>query len=724
MNKNLITTVRRLTLSCCLLFLLLPCIARADEGMWMPMFLKYNVADMKKKGFKLKAEDLYSINRSSMKDAIVNIRGCTGEMISDQGLLLTNHHCGLGQIQSHSSVEFDYLTNGFWAATLADELPCPGMTAQFVVRMDDVTIDVLKGVAENMDEQARKAQIDTNIKQLVAKETLNNPAYTYTVSSMFDGNQYILFVYELFTDVRLVGAPPAAIGKFGGDTDNWMWPRHTGDFCLFRIYADANNQPAAYSKDNQVYRPKHHFKISLKGIHENDFTLIYGFPGRTMEYLPSYAIKNVVEQSDPHKIRLREMRLDLMKHMMEADPKVRIQYASKSAGVANAWKKWIGELKGLERLNALEKKQGFEKEFAAWAAADPARQQQYGDLLFRFDTLYAKVRPYALADDYYKEAFQAIELIALAARIEKLVDDHRQGKDIRPLQKSLKPVIEAFYKDYHQPYDRRLLVEMLKAYQLYVPEAYRPLALDKLYQAFQDDLDALSETAFSNTLFNKSDQILSLTDTITAEQLTELENDFFYNLWVNVSAEYKQKIAPVLNETTLELAALQRRYMKGQMEMQHKHIFYPDANSTLRVAYGKVGGFRPTDGVIYDYYTTLDGIMEKDNPDIYDYRVPMRLKELWKNKDYGPYATKDGQLPVAFIATNHTTGGNSGSPVLNARGELIGLNFDRCWESTMSDYMFDPDYCRNIAVDIRYVLFLIDKYAQAGRLIDEMTLVK
>ncbi|MDR1129896.1 MAG: S46 family peptidase, partial [Prevotellaceae bacterium] len=666
--------------------------AKADEGMWIPMLLKYNIEDMQKKGFRLTEEDLYSINNSSLKDAIVNIRGCTGEIVSDRGLMLTNHHCGLNQIQYHSSVENDYLRNGFWADSPDEELPSPNMEARIVVRIDDLTSEILGKLSENIDESERTRQIDSLKEQIISGLELENKLYAYSISEMFGGNMFLLFTYEVFKDVRLVGAPPSDIGKFGHETDNWIWPRHTGDFCMFRIYADRDNKPATYSSDNVPYRPKYHFKISLDGVGEGDFTFIYGFPGRTNEYVPSYALENVVNETNPRRIGFRTIRLNLMKEFMDQDDNVRIQYTAKRASVANSWKRWQGESLGLGRLDAVGKKKEFERRFAGWLNENDVSKKRYGHLLPEFQQLYSEIIPYNKMLDYYNEALMAVEIFTPIASFYSLISMYEKGMkdstDYMSKQKELKAALELFYKNYHLPYDVKLFETIIKEFENNVIPA-------------DADMKALfAECPFSNMLLTMD--LIDLDD----DKAKAIKSDAMYRFYSSVFEEY-DKIQPDLKRINGRLAVLQREYIAAVMKMDSGRIFYPDANSTLRVAYGKVAGFRPVDGVIYDYYTTLDGVMEKNSLGNKDYQVPERLITLWKNRDYGRYARKDGTMPVAFIATNHTTGGNSGSPLLNAKGELVGLNFDRCWESTMSDYMFDPDYCRNISVDIRYVLFII-----------------
>lgn len=695
---------------------------RAEEGMWIPSLLeRLNEGEMIDMGMRITAKDIYDINHASLKDAIVSIGGCTAEIISDQGLLITNHHCGYSRIQRHSSIEHDYLTDGFWAMNKSEELPNEGMIARLLIRIDDVTLPVLKGVSESMTETERDAVIRKNIKQ-ITEDAKNESGYDASIRPFYYGNQYFMFLTETYKDVRLVGAPPSNIGKFGGDTDNWMWPRHTGDFSMFRIYADKDNKPAEYSKDNVPYKPKYHIPISLKGAHEGDFTFVFGYPGRTEEYIPSYGVAMEVDEVNPVIIDLRTEKLNIFKKYIEQDRKVRIQYASKAAGVSNTWKKLIGVNKGILRNDAIANKQAFEKDFIQWANSSDSLKSQYGYLIPEFEKVYRQLNPYRKASTFLREAGYGIEIIRFASGFKNLLEADDETK-FNSLLSSKQKEVARFFKDYYQPIDREVFEKLLTMYQTESDPAFLPKFLTLTQSKYKGDIVKLADEVFKKSIFASADKLSDFLKNASFGKLKKLESDPAYELAADLAKLNDDKLKPQIEKLGNELNKLQRLYMKAQMEMQANKRFYPDANSTLRVTYGKVKPFDPADGITYKYFTTMAGIMEKENPDIYDYVVEPKLKTLYKNKDYGRYADKDGSMHVCFIAANHTSGGNSGSPILNADGQLLGLNFDRVWEGTMSDLNYDPNYCRNISVDIRYCLFLIDKFAGAGHLVDEMTIV-
>lgn len=685
---------------------------------------KYNIQQMQEKGFRLTAEDVYSINQASLKDAIVRIGGCTAVLVSGEGLILTNHHCGYGAIQQHSSVENDYLTYGFWAMERKDELPT-GLTATFLVRMEDVTEQILKELNDSMSERERQLkviEVARRLEEAAVKET----RYRANVAPFYYGNQYFLFVYDVYEDVRLVGAPPSAIGKFGGDTDNWMWPRHTGDFAFFRIYAGKDNLPSRYSAENVPYNPVKFLPVSLKGVNEEDFTMVYGYPGTTSQYLTSHAVKILIETSNPHKIRLRDQRLQVMGREMEKNRAVRIQYASKYAGVANSWKRWIGESNGLARLNAVQRKLDIEARFIDWINEAEERQLKYGNLMDEFTSLYSELDKYTLPRDYNREALLSIEGVAFAGRFQTLaglIEKNESEERIKTELNRLKSISEAFFKDYFQPIDRELFEVLLREYYLNVSSEFHPDFYTELNTKFRGDFSRYASHVYSRTIFTSQAKVDALLNNPGKNFLKTITRDPLYAIAVQTNEIADKKINNQVAILEFRINGLYRKFMAGLMEMQPDRVFFPDANRTLRVAYGHVSGFVPRDAVYYKHFTTLSGIMEKDNPEIYDYDVPLRLKELYNSKDYGIYGV-NGTMPVAFIATNHTSGGNSGSPVMNADGHLIGLNFDRVWEGTMSDIMFDPEVCRNITVDIRYVLFITEKYAGASHLINEMKLIQ
>ena len=690
--------------------------ARADEGMWLPSLISQRISDMQEKGFRLEAEDIYSINQASLKDAVVLFgRGCTGELISPEGLLLTNHHCGYGQIQKHSSVEHDYLKDGFWAMSREEELPNKGLTVSFLERMDDVTGIILKGYETGMSEKERVELVKKNSEALISEVTASGKGLRATVEALYYGNQYFLFLYREYSDVRLVGAPPSSIGKFGGDTDNWMWPRHTGDFSMFRIYADKDNNPAPYSEDNVPYKPKKYFRISTEGVAEGDFTFIYGFPGRTQEYIHSEGVRYIEETGDPHKIRLRTLRLGIMNRYQSESQKVRIQYSSKNANVANAWKKWQGEVKGIRKMNTVARKQEFEKEFARWAAGG-----EFDGVVENIERIYRELEPYQFATDLYSETIRTVEIANFAMSMARLFKEDESGTTFDKTK--AEELANAFYKDYHLPIDKEVFTAMMSEYEAHMPCAFKPAYHNEMMQKY-GSVEAWADYLFGTSLFADEARACGL----TSEDFTKVKNDPAFIYFNEFLKWYHADVQPHAARLNQELQLAYRDYMRGQMvfcrTQRIPKDFYPDANLTLRVAYGHIKGYSPADGIYYTPSSTIKGIMEKDNPEIFDYNIPQRLRDIYAEKDYGRWADSSGEVPVCFIATNHTTGGNSGSPVINAAGDLIGLNFDRVWEGTMSDIVFDPEICRNISLDIRYVLFIIDKVADADHLIEEMTLV-
>lgn len=690
-------------------------------GMWVPSLLKgMNEKEMKRLGMKISANDIYDVNNSSIKDAVPHFDGgCTSEVISDKGLLLTNHHCGYGEIQMHSTVEHDYLENGFWAYKMEDELVNPDLTVTFIVKIEDVTNQVLAGVAALGSEAEKQTLIQKNIS--ATENSFKKEAWQDNkIKTFYDGNQYLLFVTETFKDVRLVGAPPSSIGKFGSDTDNWMWPRHTGDFALFRIYADKNNRPAKYSKDNVPYTPKHYFPININGVKQNDFTMVVGYPGRTQEYLPAVAVSQIVDVLNPAKIEIRDAALKVTDSYMRKDQQIKIQYASKFASIANYWKKWIGESQGLKQSNAVGVKQKFEKEFLQ-DVAKANKQAEYGNLLNDFETTYKAIEPYALAKDVHSEVFlRNVESLSLAYRLYQLEQVYkvRGEQAFTDRKNNLVGTLDAFFKDFNAEVDEKVFEKLIEIFSAKYPKQFLPKTLNNV------DAVAFTKNTYTNTAINDAAKLKALLNKDAKSVIEALNNDSVYKLVKEVTDSYINNVAGQYNELNLKNIATQRTYMKGILEFSTpEDRIFPDANSTLRVTYGKVNGYQPKDAVTYSHVSYLDGVMEKYIPGDYEFNVPAKLIELYNKKDFGAYADKNGKLPVNFIATNHTTGGNSGSPALDKRGNLIGLNFDRVWEGTMSDIYYDPAICRNIMVDIRYVLFVIDKYAGAKNIIEELKIV-
>jgi molybdopterin converting factor small subunit len=704
----------------------------ADEGMWLPNLLEgMTITDMQSRGFKLTAEDIYSVNNTSLKDAICQFGGgCTAELISQKGLLLTNHHCGFSYIQMHSSVQNDYLTNGFWAMNQSEEKVCPGLTAMFIISMQDVTNEVLTAVKSSMTEAERNAAIQVKMNEM--EKSYSKGTQAAQVRAFYYGNVFYMFMTETYTDVRMVGAPPMALGNFGGDTDNWVWPRHTADFSLFRIYAGADNKPAPYSDKNVPYVPKKSLSINAHGVKAGDFTLVYGFPGRTTEYLSSYGVDLVANVSDPVKVGLRTIRLDIMREEMAKSDVVRIQYASKRNGIANAWKKWQGEMIGLKQNDAIGKKQRLEADFTKRIAADNTLQQKYGTVLADMKTTHAEMVPWQQAGDYMNEGALSIEVVRYLSNYRKLVELSKattvDQKELDATLKALREGLDIHFKDYNAKLDQRIAVAVCK-------EMDKGMAADKKPAVFQDvqtknkgSWDKYFASIYAKTIFTKKEKVKALLDTYDATKWKTITDDPAYALTDALYLHFYSNILPRFRQLNDELNRLNRIYMEAQMLVFKEKNFYPDANSTLRITYGQVQGYPDAtakDGYMYSWYTTLDGLIAKDKnyPAVVDYVVPNKIQLLVDNKDYGRYADPtDGKIHTCFIASNHTTGGNSGSPVLDANGNLIGTNFDRVWEGTMSDISYDPTICRNISLDVRYTLFVIDKYAGAGYLLNEMNI--
>jgi hypothetical protein len=695
--------------------------------MWIPMLLEQlNQKEMQTMGMKITAEDIYSINHSCLKDAILLFgSGCTAEIVSNQGLILTNHHCGYSSIQSHSSLDNDYLTHGFWAMKKSEEMTNPGLTATMLVRMEDVTSQILAVVSNTMTEEQRDKAIE-KISREIAQEAIKGTHYAATVKPFYYGNQYYLFVTEIFKDIRLVGAPPSNIGKFGGDTDNWMWPRHTGDFSIFRIYVGKDNNPADYAPDNIPYQPKKHLEISLKGAEKNDFTFVFGYPGHTQQFLTSYAVDLQANYDNPARIKMRDKRLEIIANDMNNDRLIRIQYSAKYAGIANAWKKWMGESKGIHRLEAVSKKQQLEKVFTAWVMQDENRRLKYGNLLSEFEKTYQQLKPYTMGNVYFSEAGLAPEIIRFAYGFKKLVDKSKdkniKAEELQKTTDAFQKALAAYFKNYNQNTDKKIFAALMQLYYQDCDKNFHPEIFKKIQQKYKGNFLAYADDVFNKSFMYSLDKTKDFLKNYKAKDYKKIEKDPAYQLAVSIYDNYINNIQQNIIALNDKTDSLYRIYVKALMEMQPDKRFYPDANLTLRVAYGKVNDYYPRDAVHYMHYTTIEGIMQKEDSSIYDYVVEPKLKSLYLAKDYGRYANAKGELPVAFTATNHTTGGNSGSPVLNAYGQLIGLNFDRNWEGTMSDIIYDPNQCRNISLDIRYCLFIIDKFAGAGNLINEMTI--
>ncbi len=683
-------------------------------GMWIPSQLEgRNEKEMKALGSNLSAKDIYAVGKSSIKDAIVHFNGgCTAEVISKKGLLLTNHHCGFGAIQSHSTTENDYLKDGFWAYKAKDELKNSGMVVTFIKRIDDVTVQVFNGITDALSEKEKQDKISQNIKK-IQKNAIKETWQEAKVKSFYKKNQYFLFITETFKDIRLVGAPPSSIGKFGADTDNWMWPRHSGDFSLFRIYAGKDNKPAVYSEKNKPYKPKHYLPVSLDGVSEGDFTLVYGFPGRTNEYLPAVALSQIVNTLNPAKIKIRDEALKVVDTYMRNDATIKMQYASKFASIANYWKKWIGESQGIQKSKAIEKKERLEKAFAA-----KVKGTANETILPMFDKLYSEIKEVALARDIWIETvYRNTEVLHQSFGLYQLELSAEKGEaNFEKEKEKLLHAYKGFYKNYNANVDKDVFKKLVTLYFKTNPKKYTPNDLENTNVAM------LADTIFKTSSLVSLDKVTALLQGDSKTVITRMNKDIGYSFGKTLAKSFYFVINPAYHAIQNKIAVVQKKYMKALMQEFPEDRFFPDANSTLRITYGQVKGYAPKDGVYYKPVSYLKGIIEKYKPNDYEFDVSQKLLDLYKTKDYCNYGV-NGKLPVNFLGTNHTTGGNSGSPVIDANGNLIGLNFDRVWEGTMSDYNYDPEICRNIMVDVRYIMFIIDKYAGAKRIIKEIDFV-
>jgi hypothetical protein len=709
---------------------------QADEGMWLPYLINQNMEEMQKLGLKLDADALYNVNQSSLKDAIVRLGSgfCTGEIISGQGLLLTNHHCGYSVIQAKSSTENDYLKNGFWAMKKEEELPA-GFSVSFLVKIEDVTESMLEGVTDEMSEMDRARAIGANASK-VSNTLKGDTDYEINVKEFYSGNQYLAYVYEVYEDVRLVGAPPSSIGKFGGDTDNWMWPRHTGDFTLFRVYAGPDNKPAAYSPDNQPLKPKHHLPVSIKGVKKDDFAMIWGFPGSTDRYLTSWGVELATEKDQPSRVKIRRQKLDIYEKYMNQSDAVRIQYASKHARVSNYWKYFIGQTAGLKRLNVYAKKQAQEKAFVNWVNQNDQRKEKYGEVMNLYKDAYADLNQKELASTYFIEAIAGIEIIRygfnfvrLKSTVEALEKAKKEGKEeeIKALEGRLQSQIDAlkaeaptYFKDYYKPIDQKVFAEMIRIYEEDLPSNLKPEEYNNMVKKYKGNYEKFASKLFKKSILDDEDKLMAWLESPKYKLLDKDPAIKMSEIFLNW---YRSELAVDLAPANTKRDKADRLYKAGMMEMNPSKKFYPNANSTMRFTYGQVLDYEARDAVHYDLVTTARGIVEKYQPGDHEFDVPKKLLDLIEAKDYGRYG-KDGELVVCFLSNNDITGGNSGSPVINGKGELIGTAFDGNWEAMSGDIAFEPELQRTISVDIRYTLFIIDKYAGAGHLVEEMTIVE
>ncbi|NQU82290.1 MAG: S46 family peptidase [Bacteroidetes bacterium] len=697
---------------------------KADEGMWMlPLLKKLNMGTMTELGLKLSAEEIYSINHSSIKDAIVIFGGgCTGEIVSDQGLLLTNHHCGYGRIQAHSSVEHNYLEDGFWAMSKEEELSNPGLGVIFLIKIEDVSEKINSALSDTMNEGERYRKI-RDVSEEIQNAATEDNHYSARVGSFFGGNYFYLMVYETYNDVRFVGAPPSSIGKYGGDTDNWMWPRHTGDFSVFRVYSGPDGKPAEYSEDNIPLKPKHYLPVSVKGVEPDDFAMALGYPGGTQRYMTSYGIEEQLQITHPNRIKVRGVRQELMMQDMEVSEKVRIQYASKYSGSSNYWKFSIGQSESLKRLKIKQKKQKIEDKFSKWIAADPVRNEKYGEALDLIKNSIEGRAEFQHSQQYLMECLLRGSEVVGAAMGGGTLLAALQEEDQEKTDEAIEQVKERmgdFFKNYNMPTDRKINKAMFRLFAENVDSKYHPDIYKTINGKFKGDYEKFVDKMFDKSIFVSEER---LTEFLNNPNAKILEKDVAFQAAISILNKFRE-LRQKTTEFDMNLDKGRRLFIAGLLEMQKGDVlFYPDANFTMRLTYGTVSGYDAKDAVWFNYYTTLEGVMEKEDPDNYEFIVDEKLKKLYEEKDYGRYADENGYMPVCFLTNNDITGGNSGSPVLNDNGELIGLAFDGNWEAMSGDITFEEKLQRCIVVDIRYVLFIMDKYAGAKNLIEEMDIV-
>lgn len=716
---------------------------KPDEGMWIPIWIeKFNYPDMVRLGFKLKADEVYSNTNPSIKDAIVGLGAdqykpsqgffCSGVIVSPQGLVFTNHHCGYDAVQQVSTLEHDYLTNGFWATKLEEEIPIDEMTMSFVVRIEDVTGRVLKNVNDSMSLSARDKAIRKAIKE-IENEASEKGKYDVVVKPVFEGNEYYLHVYETYKDIRLVGAPPSAIGKFGGDTDNWMWPRHTGDFSIFRIYTAPDGSPADYSENNIPLKPKKYLPVSIKGVEKNDFAMIFGFPGSTNRYITSHGVDQAINQNNPLIVNIRDKKLSIMKSYMNQDPKIKLQYSSKYAQTSNYWKYFIGQTKGLKRWDVYDRKKELESQFMNWVQQDATRQQKYGTCLQEIENSYNLLANYNKTMTYIQEAllqgpefiyfgFDLLQLYSVLKNMENASKDEKAKIEgnAKLIAKNLNEKAEKHFKDYNSTVDKDIFIAMFEMYLKDVPKDQQISAINTLEKKYKGDLKKWADDIYNKSILVDQTRFNNF---LQNPNLKTLENDLGFQITTSTLTSLRSMWQEISKAEDLQSEGY-RKYIAGLLEMMPNKAFYPDANSTMRMTYGTVQDYYPADAVHYNYVTTLNGVIEKEDPTNDEFIVPERLKELYSKKDFGQYADKNGNIVTCFITNNDITGGNSGSGVVDAEGNLIGLAFDGNWESMSGDILFETSVQRCINVDIRYVLFIIDKYAGATNIINELTLVK